>query len=78
VQPEGGKLARAQAVAPLVEGGNVYLPNPRPNGRLLPERACVEDFIEQLTMFPRAAHDDDVDAFTQLLVQLRRRQISVI
>ena len=28
VNPEGGKLARAQAVTPLVEAGNIYLPHP--------------------------------------------------
>jgi predicted phage terminase large subunit-like protein len=78
VQPEGGKLARAQAVQPLVEGGNVYLPNPRPHGRLIPERAWVEDFVHQLTTFPRGAHDDDVDAFTQLLVRMRQHKVDWI
>ena len=28
VNPEGGKVARAAAVSPLVEAGNVYLPHP--------------------------------------------------
>ena len=69
VRPEGGKEVRAQAVAPLVEAGNVYLPHPRPDGRLDPERAWVEDFLDQCTAFPKAAHDDDVDALTQLLVR---------
>lgn len=78
VQPEGGKLARAQAVQPLVEAGNIYLPNPRPNGRLIPERRWVEDFVDQLVMFPRGAHDDDVDAFTQLLLKLRQRYVSCV
>jgi predicted phage terminase large subunit-like protein len=73
VQPEGGKLARAQAVQPQVEAGNIYLPNPCPGGRLVPGREWVEDFVHQLTVFPRGAHDDDVDAFTQLLVRWRRR-----
>ena len=72
VQPEGGKLARAQAAQPWVEAGNVHLPNPRPHGRLIPERAWVEDFVYQLTVFPNGAHDDDVDAFTQLLVRFQR------
>jgi predicted phage terminase large subunit-like protein len=72
VSPEGGKLARAQAAQPRVEAGNVYLPNPRPYGTLIPERAWVEDFLHQLTMFPRGMHDDDVDAFTQLLVRWQR------
>jgi predicted phage terminase large subunit-like protein len=72
VQPEGGKLARARAVQPLVEAGNVYLPNPRPHGTLVPDRAWVEDFVHQLTVFPQGTHDDDVDAFTQLLVRWSR------
>ena len=72
VRPEGGKFARAQAVQPQVEAGNIYLPNPRPHGVLDPTRVWVEDFVYQLSVFPRGAHDDDVDAFTQLLVRWQR------
>jgi predicted phage terminase large subunit-like protein len=75
VSPEGGKLARAQAAQPRVEAGNVYLPNPRPHGMLIPERAWVEEFLHQLTVFPHGAHDDDVDAFTQLLVRWQRPEM---
>jgi len=59
VQVEGSKEARAHAVTPLVEAGNVYLPHPA----LAP---WVEDFIAELAAFPNGAHDDQVDAFTQL------------
>ena len=70
VNPEGGKFSRAWACEPRVEAGNVYLPrSTQPNGTPMPERAWVEDFIEQLAIFPKGEHDDDVDAFTQLLVQ---------
>jgi predicted phage terminase large subunit-like protein len=69
VTPEGGKYARAQAASPTVEAGNVWLPNPRPYGQLLPGRAWVEDFIYQCCVFPTGAHDDDVDAFTQLVAR---------
>ena len=72
VTPEGGKLARAHAVQPQIEAGNLYLPNPRPHGTLVPERAWVDDFLHQLTVFPSGAHDDDVDALTQLLVRWGR------
>ena len=75
VSPEGGKRARAQAVQPRIEAGNVHLPNPRPHGTLIPERAWVEDFLHQLTVFPRGVHDDDVDAFTQLLVRWQRPEM---
>jgi phage terminase large subunit-like protein len=52
-----------------VEAGNIHLPNPRPHGQLHPNRQWVEDFLHQCTVFPRGAHDDDVDAFTQLLAR---------
>lgn len=63
INPEGGKVARANAVAPYTEAGNVFLPNPN----LFP---WVWDFIEQCANFPRAQHDDDVDAMTQALRRL--------
>ncbi len=63
VNPDGGKEARANAVSPLFEAGNVYLPHPN---------MCtwVEDLIEELVSFPNAAHDDLVDMTTQALNQL--------
>jgi predicted phage terminase large subunit-like protein len=77
VLPQGSKRERAEAVLPRVEAGNVYLPNPRPHGRLIPERAWVDDFLYQLTLFPNGAHDDDdVDACTQLLLRWQRRLVS--
>jgi predicted phage terminase large subunit-like protein len=69
VTPQGGKYARAQAAQPVAEAGNVWLPNPRPQGRLIPEREWVDDFIHQCCVFPTGAHDDDVDAFTQLVAR---------
>lgn len=60
VEPDGGKEARAAAVSPLVEAGNVWLPA----SELAP---WADDVIEQAAGFPTAAHDDDVDALTQAL-----------
>jgi predicted phage terminase large subunit-like protein len=62
VNPEGGKVARAAAVSPLIEAGNVYLPHPQ----MFP---WVYDFIEECAAFPNGAHDDQVDAMTQLLLR---------
>ena len=62
VTPEGGKVARAQAVSPLIEAGNVYLPHPL----FMP---WVNDFIEECAAFPNGAHDDQVDAMTQALLR---------
>jgi predicted phage terminase large subunit-like protein len=44
VNPEGGKVARAAAVSPFIEAGNVYLPHPQ----LMP---WVNDFIEECAAF---------------------------
>jgi predicted phage terminase large subunit-like protein len=62
VNPEGGKVARAAAISPLVEAGNVYLPHPL-------YAPWVNDFIEECAAFPNGAHDDQVDAMTQALLR---------
>lgn len=60
IDPQGGKVVRAQAIAPYAEAGNIYLPNPR----IAP---WVHDFLEECAAFPNGAHDDDVDAMTQAI-----------
>jgi len=62
VTPEGGKVARAAAVSPMIEAGNVYLPHPQ----IAP---WVTGFIEECAAFPNGAHDDQVDAATQALLR---------
>lgn len=64
--PLGGKEARANAIEPLWEAGNVYLPHPD----IAP---WVHDFIEELVTFGAALHDDQVDAMTQALARLQER-----
>ena len=77
VPAQGDKIQRAVACVPRVEAGNVFLPRPTaPNGRRIPERAWVDDFILQLGAFPAAAYDDDTDAFAQLVIRWQRRRIS--
>lgn len=63
VNPEGGKEARAAAVQPFVEAGNVHLPSPQIHG-------WVGDLIEELAAFPNATHDDQVDALSQALTRI--------
>jgi len=63
VNPEGGKVARAQAVSPDIEAGDVYLPDPS----IAP---WIHDFIEECAAFPNGPHDDQVDAMTQALLRL--------
>jgi len=62
VTPEGGKVARAAAVSPLIEAGNIYLPHPQ-------YATWVDGFIEECAAFPNGAHDDQVDAMTQALLR---------
>jgi predicted phage terminase large subunit-like protein len=51
VNPSGGKIARAAAISPLIEAGNIYIPHPQ----MFP---WVNDFIEECAAFPNGAHDD--------------------
>jgi predicted phage terminase large subunit-like protein len=62
VNPSGGKIARASAISPLIEAGNIYLPHPQ----MFP---WVNDLIEECAAFPNGAHDDQVDAMTQVLLR---------
>lgn len=60
VNPSGGKVARVNAVSAAIESGHVFLP--------MPDKCVwVNDFIDQFTSFPNAAHDDMVDAASQAL-----------
>jgi predicted phage terminase large subunit-like protein len=60
ISPQGGKVARANAVQPQHEGGNFYLPSPTLEGQ-----EWVVDFVDLFSKFPGVPHDDDVDAWTQ-------------
>jgi predicted phage terminase large subunit-like protein len=64
VSPTESKYARANAVAPFIEAGNVHLP----------EAAIAlfdpEALIDEAAGFPNAAHDDMVDATSQALSQM--------
>lgn len=66
VEPQGGKVARANAASPVVEAGNVFLPR---------GRKWAEDLAESLAAFPVGEWDDDVDAFTQLVLHVQRKGI---
>lgn len=61
VQPRGGKESRAQAIAPLFECGNVYLP----------DRPWLTGYINEFVGFPNALHDDEVDSTSQALMRLK-------
>lgn len=65
VEPQGSKEARAYAVSPQIEAGNVYLPEDKP---------WVHDFIEEWVAFPNGLHDDQVDTSTQALLRLDQKK----
>lgn len=69
VTPQGGKEARANAVEPLFEAGNVYLPDPS----IAP---WIKEYIEEMVAFPAALNDDQVDATTQALIYLHRKNLN--
>lgn len=63
VNPEGGKIVRAQAVSPQIEAGNVFIPDPSIAN-------WIHDYMEEFAAFPNGAHDDMVDSTTQALNRL--------
>lgn len=60
VEPDGSKVARCHAVSSYWEAGNVWLPHPD----IAP---WITEFVSEVTTFPAAAHDDQVDGMTQAL-----------
>jgi predicted phage terminase large subunit-like protein len=62
VKVDADKLARAQAITPLIESGRVFLPE---------SAAWLRDYIDELAAFPTGKHDDAVDSTTQALNYLR-------
>lgn len=62
VEPLGNKESRAYAIQPFVMAGNVWL---------LKNAPWVEDYLDQMTRFPKSSKDDMVDMTTQALVRLK-------
>jgi len=58
IEPDGDKVERAQTAAISFKAGTVWLPHPS----IAP---WVEDFKNELKVFPNGKHDDQVDAVSQ-------------
>ena len=58
IDPQGGKIARANAMVPTHEAGNIMLLDGAP---------WVAAHVEELSMFPNGPYDDRVDAMSQLI-----------
>ena len=61
------KVARVNAILPLVEGGRVFIPN---------TANWLDEFIDETVSFPNGNHDDQVDAMTIALDVLSRTSVS--
>jgi predicted phage terminase large subunit-like protein len=61
INPQGGKVARMYAAAPEWQAGDWYVAR---------NAAWTEPFINQITQFPTAAHDDMADMMTQAAIWL--------
>ena len=63
------KEGRATAVSPYIRAGNVHLPTTRV-ASMAPEISFdVEAFILEATAFPSGAHNDQIDAASQYLIE---------
>ncbi len=61
------KVARVNAILPIIEGGRVYLPE---------AAGWLDTFVEECVTFPNGNHDDQVDAATMCIDILSRTSIS--
>ena len=57
-KPECDKIMRLHAQTALIENGFVYLPETAP---------WVNEYLHEMTVFPKGKHDDQVDSTAQLL-----------
>lgn len=67
VKVDRDKIARTNAVTPLIESGRVFLPEAAP---------WLYELVEEWVAFPGGEHDDQVDPMTQGLVYLQSTQSS--
>lgn len=65
--PLRDKVMRLVAQTPTVESGFVFLPKEAP---------WVDAFLDELTIFPNGRHDDQVDAFSQLLEWVKVERVA--
>jgi len=78
VQPSGDKTARAQAWQPYVRAGNIVLPctcglttlHHHEQANALPAEPWVVEFVTELSMFPKGALKDRLDAAGYLYREL--------
>ena len=60
-----GKAIRLDTCAPMIEGGEVFVPENAP---------WLDSFMQEVGQFPNGAHDDQVDATSQALNYFRSKR----
>lgn len=68
IEPEGNKITRALEVTTIFEGGLVFFPEVAP---------WLIDYEIELTTFPLAPHDDQVDSTSQFLRWVHTRTVEM-
>ena len=69
INPKESKVARAQAITPQIESGNVFLPK---------DKTFTYDLIEECASFPNGAHDDMVDSMSQALNRMETEKRGMV
>lgn len=69
INPQGGKTARMFAAAPEWQAGDWYVDR---------NAAWTEPFLEQITAFPNAAHDDMADMMSQAAAWLLQASLPTV
>jgi predicted phage terminase large subunit-like protein len=64
IPAKDSKIARACAVTPIWEAGNI----------VLPDDPGVEEFIDEHVKFPKTKHDDEVDCANQALIYMQSKR----
>lgn len=76
---DGDKVVRADRASDALSSGHCFLPGygppwQPPNYEAINTPSDVNDFIANCARFPNATHDDDVDAWSQVINWLRGKQ----
>jgi predicted phage terminase large subunit-like protein len=69
VTPAGNKIMRPHAQTAVIENGFVSLPKDAP---------WLAEYLHELTTFPKAKHDDQVDATPQVLAWIQECRYTTI
>jgi len=69
VQAKGSKEARASAISPQWESGNVYLPE---------SAYWLDDFVDECITFPNGQYKDQVDTMSQALMRLEDKKFRML